>query len=105
MCRTKRNITDYDRTGEISEHEANELLQEVKNFKQEVEDWLRLHWTSWRFVSIIVSSDFLYWGLIQQKLSFCQLAKTVYLVKTGWQAGGVGIQDSTSVLEADLGEE
>jgi uncharacterized protein (UPF0332 family) len=44
MCRTKRNITDYDRTGEISEHEANELLQEVKNFKQEVEDWLRLHY-------------------------------------------------------------
>lgn len=40
MCRTKRNITDYDRTGEISEHEATELLQEVKNFKQEVEDWL-----------------------------------------------------------------
>jgi len=44
MCRTKRNITDYDRTGEISEHEANELLPEVKNFKQEVEDWLRLHY-------------------------------------------------------------
>ena len=44
MCRTKRNITDYDRAGEISEHEANELLPEVKNFKQEVEDWLRLHY-------------------------------------------------------------
>ena len=44
MCRTKRNITDYDRAGEISEHEANELLQEVKNFKQEVKDWLRQHY-------------------------------------------------------------
>ena len=44
MCRTKRNITDYDRAGEISEHEANELLQEVKNFKQEVRDWLRQHY-------------------------------------------------------------
>ena len=43
MCRTKRNITDYDRTGEISEHEANEVLQEVKNFKQEIEGWLHLH--------------------------------------------------------------
>jgi len=40
MCRTKRNITDYDRAGEISEGEAIELLQEVKDFKQEVADWL-----------------------------------------------------------------
>lgn len=40
MCRTKRNITDYDRAGEVSEHEATELLQEVKDFKQEVEGWL-----------------------------------------------------------------
>ena len=44
MSRTKRNLTDYDRAGEISEYEANELLQEVKNFKQEVENWLRLHY-------------------------------------------------------------
>ena len=35
-----RNVTDYDRAGEISEHEATELLQEVKIFKQEVADWL-----------------------------------------------------------------
>ena len=40
MCRTKRNITDYDRAGEVSEQEAIELLQEVKDFKQEVADWL-----------------------------------------------------------------
>jgi uncharacterized protein (UPF0332 family) len=40
MCRTKRNVTDYDRAGEISEGEAIELLQEVKDFKQEVADWL-----------------------------------------------------------------
>ncbi len=44
MCRTKRNITDYDRAGEISKHEANELWRVVKNFKQEVEDWLRQHY-------------------------------------------------------------
>ena len=44
MCRTKRSITDYDRAGEISEYEANELLQEVKNFEREVKDWLRQHY-------------------------------------------------------------
>jgi len=40
MCRTKRNITDYDRAGEISAREATELLQEVKDFKQDAADWL-----------------------------------------------------------------
>lgn len=45
MCRTKRNLTDYDRAGEISEHEATELLQEVKDFKQEVEGWLQHHYS------------------------------------------------------------
>lgn len=45
MCRTKRNITDYDRAGEISEREATELLQEVKDFKQEVEGWLHHHYS------------------------------------------------------------
>ncbi len=44
MCRTKRNITDYDRAGEISEHEADVLLREVKNFRQGVGDWLRQHY-------------------------------------------------------------
>ena len=40
----KRNVTDYDLTGEISEHEANELLQEARNFKQKVKNWLRQHY-------------------------------------------------------------
>ena len=40
MCRTKRNITDYDRAGEISAREATELLQKVKDFKQDVAAWL-----------------------------------------------------------------
>ena len=40
----ERNITDYDRAGEISEGEATELLQEVKEFKREVESWLHHHY-------------------------------------------------------------
>ena len=33
-----------DRAGEISEHEADALLREVKNFRQGVGDWLRQHY-------------------------------------------------------------
>ncbi len=33
-CRSKRNITDYDRAGEISDVEAEELLKEVLAFKK-----------------------------------------------------------------------
>lgn len=39
-CRTKRNITDYDRVGEISEEEVDELIHEVQKFKLEVTAWL-----------------------------------------------------------------
>jgi uncharacterized protein (UPF0332 family) len=39
-CRAKRNVTDYDRVGEISESDLNELLNEVIEFKKDVIDWL-----------------------------------------------------------------
>lgn len=39
-CRAKRNVTDYDRIGEISEAELKELLKEVINFKQDVINWI-----------------------------------------------------------------
>lgn len=39
-CRTKRNITDYDRAGEISKKEAAELLREAKKFKKEILRWV-----------------------------------------------------------------
>jgi len=39
-CRIKRNITDYDRAGEISTKEAAELLREAKKFKREVLRWV-----------------------------------------------------------------
>lgn len=43
LCRTKRNVSTYDRGGQISEAEADELLSEVKSFKSLVEAWLRDH--------------------------------------------------------------
>lgn len=39
-CRVKRNVSDYDSSGAISEKEAEELLQEVLSFKSVVENWL-----------------------------------------------------------------
>jgi hypothetical protein len=40
-CRTKRNITDYDRAGEISAAEVDEILQEARAFRADVLAWLR----------------------------------------------------------------
>jgi hypothetical protein len=40
-CRSKRNVTDYDRAGEISTQEAEEILSEVRLFRGEVLAWLR----------------------------------------------------------------
>jgi hypothetical protein len=39
-CRTKRNVTDYDRAGEISETEAEELVKEAANFRKDLLSWL-----------------------------------------------------------------
>lgn len=43
ICRSKRDITDYDRAGQISEKEAAELLKQVRAFKAEVLQWLSEH--------------------------------------------------------------
>ena len=40
-CRAKRNIAEYDRAGEVSRTEAEELVEFVKNFKEEVTGWLK----------------------------------------------------------------
>jgi hypothetical protein len=40
-CRAKRNITDYDRVGEISETDLEELLKETLEFKSDVITWIR----------------------------------------------------------------
>lgn len=41
QCRDKRNVLDYDRAGEIAETEAEELLQEAREFRTAVLAWLR----------------------------------------------------------------
>ncbi len=40
-CRSKRNVTDYDRAGEISEKELSEILAEVRRFRVDLVAWLR----------------------------------------------------------------
>jgi hypothetical protein len=42
-CRTKRNIGTYDRGGQISQNEAEELIAEVKQFQFMIEEWLRIN--------------------------------------------------------------
>lgn len=43
QCRNKRNLSDYDRAGEISEDEAKELLEEAKKFRARILNWLKAH--------------------------------------------------------------
>jgi len=40
-CRSKRNITDYDFVGTISDSEVSELIEEAENFLEVVLDWLK----------------------------------------------------------------
>jgi len=40
-CRRKRNVSEYDTTGSISEKEAIDLLALVKKFKIQVMEWLK----------------------------------------------------------------
>jgi HEPN domain-containing protein len=39
--RKKRNISDYERAGAVSEQEAEEMFVLAKNLRNEVEKWLR----------------------------------------------------------------
>ena len=40
-CRRKRNRSEYDTAGMISEKEVHDLLEVVRQFKIDVDDWLR----------------------------------------------------------------
>ena len=42
-CRSKRNTLDYDYAGGVTAQDANELIDFVKSFKQEVIAWLNLN--------------------------------------------------------------
>jgi hypothetical protein len=39
--RKKRNISDYERAGAVSEQEAKEMFALAENLRNEVEKWLR----------------------------------------------------------------
>jgi uncharacterized protein (UPF0332 family) len=40
-CHSKRNVTDYDRAGEISQREVEEILAEARAFRDDLLDWLK----------------------------------------------------------------
>ena len=40
-CRTKRNLTDYDRAGEISKLETEEIIAEALAFRDDLISWLK----------------------------------------------------------------
>jgi hypothetical protein len=40
-CRLTRHTTDYDRAGLVSEISADEILEEVNAFREEVLNWLK----------------------------------------------------------------
>jgi len=42
--RLKRNISDYERPGLVSEQEAQEMLELAKLIRQKVEEWIRNHY-------------------------------------------------------------
>ncbi len=40
-CRSKRNILEYDYVGGVTERDADELIEFVKELKRDVVDWLK----------------------------------------------------------------
>ncbi len=40
-CRRKRNVVEYDRAGGASDSEADELIEFVKEFRNDVVSWLK----------------------------------------------------------------
>ena len=42
--REKRNISDYERAGLVTEQEAEEMIELAKQLRHDVEQWLRAHY-------------------------------------------------------------
>jgi hypothetical protein len=40
-CRTKRNVSEYDYAGGVSQTDADGLLQAARDFEVEVEEWIQ----------------------------------------------------------------
>lgn len=45
-CRAKRNITDYNFAGGISELEADELIREAEDFFEIILTWLNVNYSN-----------------------------------------------------------
>lgn len=43
VCRSKRNVAEYRRSGEIVDEEVEELVASVRAFREQVEQWLRIN--------------------------------------------------------------
>ncbi|MHB0979262.1 MAG: hypothetical protein ACYC5Q_04130 [Thermoleophilia bacterium] len=43
LCRMKRNVAGYDRTGAVSESDVAELLELVDRLRADVTEWLDCH--------------------------------------------------------------
>lgn len=43
-CRAKRNVIDYDRSGGISEGEADRLFKETRQFREIIRNWLQTYY-------------------------------------------------------------
>ena len=44
-CRAKRNITDYDYAGGISEKETEELIKEAESFLKTIIRWIKMNYS------------------------------------------------------------
>jgi len=42
--REKRNISDYERAGLVTEQEAEEMIALARQLRHDVEQWLRAHY-------------------------------------------------------------
>ena len=42
-CRTKRNVSEYDGAGNVTETEAEDLLKAVRQFAVDAEAWIKSH--------------------------------------------------------------
>lgn len=45
-CRIKRNVSEYEFSGGITDTEADGLLQTVRQFSIDAEEWIRVHFPS-----------------------------------------------------------
>jgi len=47
-CRVKRNISDYEAIGSISENEVTELIDVVKELHKNVRNWLKVNYPGYK---------------------------------------------------------